>query len=287
MATQKKMALGRGITALIPDSEPVPINTGIQMIDINRIEPNKRQPRKKFDDEALGELAESIKLFGILQPLLVKEEDGFYSVIAGERRWRAARLAKLKEVPAIVKNYTDLETLQIALIENIQRQDLNPIEEAECFKKLIDEFFFSQEDIAQKVGRSRTYVTYAVGLLNLDSRIQEFIMDGKITPSHARVISQLEDPEKQVSCAESIIEKELSAREAERMILAYKNSPSEKEKPAKKAPEPDFLRIEEELKNLFGTKVVIHDGRKKGKIEIEYYSKDELDRLLLLFKNAR
>lgn len=287
-----KKGLGKGLDALItqghtpelPDSTTV--MSGIIEIDINKVEPNRQQPRKYFEEESLAELAVSIEQYGIIQPLIVKEENnGLYSIIAGERRWRAARIAKMAAVPVIIKDYTPMETLQIALIENIQRQDLNPIEEALCYKRLTDEFFFKQEDIAQKVGKSRNSISYAMSLLNLDMRVQNFIIEQKLAPSHARALLTIKDDDDQFHFAEKAIDDDLSLRDLERLVKEYLSTPvEEEERPAVKKQSVAYAKVENDLQHILGTKVIIRDGKNKGKIEIEYYSPDELDRLLGMFK---
>lgn len=301
---QQKKGLGKGLGALLNNieeksekdekKEKNEKKSGIINIDINKIEPNAGQPRKYFDDESLEGLAESIKSFGIIQPLIVKDEGEYYSIIAGERRWRAARLAKLKEIPVIIKEYNEVETLQIALIENIQRQDLNPIEEAYCYKKLSDEYFFSQEDIANKVGKSRSVISNALVLLNLDSKVQNFIVECKISASHGRALLSIKNPEKQFQLAEQIIEDQMSLRELENEINFFneylekiKLKEYEKEKidiKKENIEKISYKKIESDLQTIFGTKVAIKPGKKKSKIEIEYFSPDELDRLLGIIK---
>ncbi len=274
----QKKGLGKGINALFTEKEPEAM-VGVQEIDINKIEPNKQQPRKYFDQEALRSLADSIKEFGIIQPLILKVESEGYSIIAGERRWRAARIAGLRTVPCLVKEYTEVETLQLALIENLQREDLNPIEEARCYKRLADDYFFSQDLIAEKVGRSRNAISRSISLLALDPRVQIFLIEGKLSSTHGTLLLTIEDLDKQYEWAERIIEEELSSREAERRIKAEQLPKSEKP-----LPNNTYSGVEDELKHIFGTKVMIRSGKKKGKIEIEYYSEDELDRLLGMFK---
>ena len=258
-------------------------------IDIRKIEPNRNQPRQYFDDAALEELADSIRTYGVIQPLILKDMGGYYSIIAGERRFRAARLANLESVPAIVKDYTELEILQLALIENIQRQDLTPIEEAICYKRLMDDFFFSQEDIAAKIGKNRSAISNAVRLLELDSRVQEMVAFGQLTISHARVLMAIKDGDTQLAVAEQVIKEDLSVRATENLAIAalkeQKESPEKFSAPVQSQEiKAAFRQAEEELKELFGAKVSILQGKKKGKIEIEYYSPEELDRLLGLFK---
>ena len=300
-----RKGLGRGLGALLssPETEEnQPQETaqqsssapgGSKYIDIRKIEPNKDQPRQYFDEAALEELADSIRTYGIIQPLILMDCGDYYSIIAGERRFRAARLANLDSVPAIIKEYTELESLQIALIENIQREDLTPIEEALCYKRLMDDFFFSQEDIAGKVGKSRVAISSAVRLLDLDSRVQDLISFGQLTVSHSKALLTVDDSDKQAAIAAQIAEEGLSVRTAEGLIAAKLNEPdvpdipeSEEEQPAPKSADvrAAFRKAEDELKSILGARVNIMQGKKKGKIEIEYYSPEELDRLLGYFK---
>ncbi len=289
-----KKGLGKGINALISsapvinkfDTESDGKKTGVIEIDINKIEPNFNQPRKYFDHESLEELAESLKIHGIIQPLLVKDEGDFYSLIAGERRWRAARIAKLTTVPVIIKEYNEIETIEVALIENIQREDLNPIEEAECYQRLIDDFFFTQEDIAKKIGKNRSTISNFLSLLELDSRVKNFIKEGKISSAHGKVLLKIEDPEMQFNFCENFIENKFSVRQAEE----YLNDVFEEKKIDKtktKNTKPLIYKpLEKDLKEIFGTKVNIRNGKKKGKIEIEYYSDEELDRIINIMKST-
>lgn len=307
-----KKGLGKGLGALLdletdePGLQPAAAETspaqttqtdavskgGVLNVDIRKIEPNRQQPRQYFDEESLKELAESIKSFGVIQPLIVKDCGSHYAIIAGERRFRAARMAKLTELPVIIKDYSEMETLQIALIENIQRQDLTPIEEAACYKRLIEDFFFSPEDIAEKIGKSKYAVTSAVHLLELDARVQQLVAEGRLTASHARVLLTVKDGDLQYECAQKAAEEGLSVRGTETAIAAAQKAAAASHK-QKKTEEPSlealtaFRHAEDELKTLFGAKVNIHHGKKKGKIEIEYYSQDELDRLLCLFKTLQ
>jgi len=286
MSTKK--ALGRGLNALISaHDEPVEEQlSGVVEINVNKIEPNRQQPRKYFDQEALEELAASIEEYGVIQPIIVKNEGSYYSIIAGERRWRAARVAKLEKVPAIIKDYNDLQVLQIALIENIQRADLNPIEEAMCFKRLIEEYFFKQEDIGEKIGRSRQYISNMLNLLQLDPRVQNFIIEGKLTAYHGRILLMAKNNnELQYEMADKIIEEGLSARAAEQIIKNKLENNKQVKKESVELPKIDYSRIEEDLKTIFGTKVQIRDGKdNRGKIEIDFYSQEDLDRLLGLIR---
>ena len=280
-----KKGLGKGLGALISPMETASDENqaGTVEIDILKIEPGIQQPRKYFDEKSLRELAESMKQYGIIQPIIVKkEEGGFYSIIAGERRYRAARMAKLDTIPAIVKDYNESERLQIALIENIQRQDLNPIEEALCFKRLAEDYFFTQEDIAEKIGKSRSAISNALSLLNLDLRVQDYLIDGRIATSHARMLLFVKDGDKQLELAERIVNEDLRLSELEKII---KREEQENKAPPKQEDKPrKYGYLEEDLKNILGTKVNIIDGKNKGRIEIEYYSEGDLDRLLGMFK---
>jgi len=300
-----KKGLGKGLDAFF-NTEPDDANsqgeagqhtaaeaaTGdVIQVDINKIEPNREQPRKTFEEQPLIELADSITQFGVLQPLIVKKEDGYYSIIAGERRWRAARMAKLAKLPVIIRDYTKIETLEVALIENIQRADLNPIEEALSYKRLIEEYHLKQEEIAKKVGKNRSTITNALRLLNLDPRVQNFIVEMKLSMGHARALLAIAQGEAQFELAEKVIEEGLSVREVEglvRDLLNPTNTEAAKKEAAdvqKKAyPHSTYVTIEKDLKSIFGTNVNIREGKNKGKIEIEYYNPQELDRLLILMR---
>ena len=293
-----KSGLGRGLGALIERTEAGSIeaeapetktNSGVLMVDITKVEPSPLQPRQYFDEDSLRELAESMKEFGIVQPLLVKDEGEFYSIIAGERRYRAARIAKLDTVPVLVKEYTEMETLQVALIENIQRQDLTSIEEAVCYKRLMDDFFFSADEIAENLGRNKHAVISSLHLLELSQGARQFAAEGKLTASHAKALLSVEDEEMQVEVARRIAEAGLSVRETESVIgsmlkQAAKKAAAESEQ----APDPNiteaFKKVENELLNILGSKVAIVPGKKKGRIEIEYYGNEDLERLLEIFR---
>lgn len=285
-----KKGLGKGLGALIASEEKIETldnNPGIIEIDINKIEPGKNQPRRNFNQELLEELAQSIKEFGIIQPIIVNKENDFYTIIAGERRYRAARLLKLKTVPAIVKDYDEMETLQIALIENIQREDLNPIEEALCYQKLTEYFFFKKEDIAKKVGKNRNTIGNIMSLLSLDPRVQTFIEEGRLLLGQARKLLEIKDNDLQFELADKIIDNELSIKDTEKLIAAYLKQKDDNivEESDEKKSINNYNNIENILKDILGTKVNIKNGNKKGKIEIEYYSEEELDRLICMFKN--
>ena len=282
--------LGKGLDALIPvdtikyNTEANDISEKEQetIVKITKIEPNREQPRKDFNEEALQELADSIKQFGLLQPILVQDRKTYYEIIAGERRWRAAKLAGLKEVPVIIRDYTEQEIVEISLIENIQREDLNPIEEALAYKRLLTEFDLKQEEVAERVSKSRTAVTNSMRLLKLCDEVQQMIIDDKISTGHARALITIEDPEHQYEIAQKIFNDKLSVRDVEKLVKNL-NKP---EKPKKKETEDSSLNIiyqdvEERLKQALGTKVSIDSkGNGTGKIEIEFYTHDDLDRII-------
>ena len=257
------------------------------MMDIHKIEPNREQPRKMFDEDALAELADSIHQYGVLQPLLVQKKEDYYAIVAGERRWRAARLAGLKEVPVIIKEMTRQEGMEIALIENIQRQDLNPIEEARAYQMLIQEFGLKHEDLAERVSKSRTAITNSMRLLKLDDSILEMVIRGDLTQGHARTLLSLEDKDLQLQAAQTIIDKNLSVRETEKLVKNLLEPPVKKEKP-ELAGQAIYRDIEKKLKNQLGTKVAINrKDENQGRIEISYYSVDELERILELLDKAQ
>ena len=256
---------------------------------ITEVEPNREQPRKNFDEDALLELAESIKQFGVLQPLLVQKKDDYYEIIAGERRWRAAKLAGLKEVPVIIKDFSDQEVVEIALIENIQREDLNAIEEAVAYKRLMEEFHLKQDEIAERVSKSRTAVTNAMRLLKLDERVQDMLIQDMISPGHARTLLGIEDKDQQYNLAMRIFDEKLSVRDTEKIVKdLQKPKKEEKKKEADPQMEVIYQQLEERIKSIVGTKVAIqHKNKNKGKIEIEYYSQAELERLIDLFESIK
>ena len=290
----KKKGLGKGLDSLIPDNksmksvtsektveskEDAAAKSGVQVMKINEVGPNRDQPRKNFDEDALLELSDSIKQFGVLQPLLVRKRKDYYEIIAGERRWRAAKLAGVKEVPVIEKEYTDQEILEIGLIENIQRENLNPIEEAIAYKRLLEEFNLKQDEVAERVSKSRTAVTNSMRLLKLSDKVQQMIIDDMISTGHARALLAIDDPELQYTLANKIFDEKLSVRETEKLVKEIKNP----KKPKEKKPVANsfiYQDLEEKMKSVFGTKVSIASkGKGKGKIEIEYYSDDELEHL--------
>lgn len=287
-----KHALGKGLDSLIANkvgtaplaenkkSEEKPAEVKVK---ISKVEPNREQPRKNFDEDALLELAESIKQFGVLQPLLVQDRKDYYEIIAGERRWRAAKIAGLKEVPVIIKKLTEQEMVEISLIENIQRENLNPIEEALAYKRLLNEFNLKQDEVAERVSKSRTAVTNSMRLLKLNEKVQQMVIDDMLTTGHARALLGIEDQEKQYVIAQQIFDEKLSVRETEKLV---KKIQKEKDLPEKKKEELDekvalaYHDVEEKMKLILGTKVNIRaKDDKKGKIEIEYYSMDEFNRI--------
>lgn len=307
----KRTGLGRGLDALIPEktTEDKPKTSKIEkgketqkikktepasdnskkaelMVKISKVEPNLNQPRKQFDEDSLLELAESIKQYGVLQPLLVSDKKDYYEIIAGERRWRAAKIAGLKEIPVLVREFSEQEIVEISLIENIQREDLNPIEEAKAYKRLIDEFHLKQDEIAERVSKSRTAVTNSMRLLKLDERVQQMLIDEMISPGHARALLGISDGETQSSVAMKIFDEKLSVRETEKLVKKLLEPPK-KEKPVKNSAEDAIYEsLEERMKGIIGTRVFIHRKKNdKGKIEIEYYSKEELDRIIDLFES--
>ena len=262
--------------------------SGIRVLRLSQVDPNRSQPRQNFEDEALEELAESIRQFGVLQPILVQKKGSRYEIIAGERRWRASRKAGLKEIPAIVKEYSDQETLELSLIENIQRQDLNPIEEAKAFRRLLDEFGLRQEDLAVRVSKSRTAITNAVRLLKLDERVQDLLIQDQISMGHARALLPVEIPDEQFLLAQQIADKHLSVREVEKLVKTrLAGKASKKAKDGKKAVDKDpalelaYRTIEEQLKQSLGTRAVIRGGGDgTGRIEIAFYSNEDLEKIV-------
>lgn len=287
----KKKGLGKGLDSLIPENKSVKVSVktdqmqeeeknGEQMMKINMVEPNREQPRKHFEEDALLELADSIKQFGVLQPLLVRKRKDYYEIIAGERRWRAAKIAGVKEIPVIVKEYTEQEVVEISLIENIQRENLNPIEEAMAFKKLLTEFNLKQDEVAERVSKSRTAVTNSMRLLKLNEKVQQMIIDDMISTGHARALLAIDDQEQQYILATKIFDEKLSVRETEKLIKSLKSPKKNVKK--EKTVENAFVYedLAEKMKQALGTKVnVLSKGNGKGKIEIEYYSDNELERV--------
>ena len=282
----KKFALGKGLGALIPDDDLLETENSnsesILKIDINLIKPNEGQPRKYFDEQKIYELSQSIKDHGIIQPLILKKDGERYIIIAGERRWRAAKLAGINEVPAILMDLSNRDVMEISLIENIQRQDLNPIEEAKAFHKLIKEFKLTHEELSLRIGKSRAAITNTMRLMNLDERVQQYIIEGIISEGHGRVILGIEDKDIQYNIAQKVIDEGLSVRALEKLIKSLQNE--EKTKKEKEEVNPYYKDITEKLEGLFGTKVIINSKKNKGKIEIEYYSEDDLQRIIDIMK---
>lgn len=300
MAAKASRGLGKGLDSLIPMSEST--NTVFEkkavdkednkasetIVKITQIEPNREQPRKNFDEDALQELADSIKQFGLLQPILVQDRKSHYEIIAGERRWRAAKLAGLKEVPVIIRDYTNQEIVEISLIENIQREDLNPIEEAQAYKRLLTEFNLKQDEVAERVSKSRTAVTNSMRLLKLCDEVQQMIIDDMLSTGHARALISIEDPEEQYTIAQKIFDEKLSVRDVEKLVKNL-NKPEKPKKEIKEDKSLDIIYqdIEEKLKQSLGTKVEISaKGNGAGKLEIEFYNHDDLDRIIELLSRS-
>lgn len=301
MATKNsKKGLGKGLDSLIPtiDAEELSIkpakknnniekSDGVFTVKINSVEPNRNQPRKTFNEDALTELSESIKQYGIIQPIVVQKKNDYYEIIAGERRWRAAKQAGLKEVPVIIKDYSEQETVEIALIENIQREELNPIEEALAYKRLLTEYNLKQDQVAERVSKSRTAVTNSMRLLKLTDEVQQMVIEDLISSGHARALLPIEDNDLQIQLATRIMDEKLSVRETEKLVKSILNKKPEKKK---EKVENAFVyeEIEDKIKEIVGTKVKVnHKPNGKGKIEIEYYSDKELERLLDLFMSTQ
>lgn len=278
-----KKGLGKGLGALI-SNEATEDESGVVELRINEVEPNAGQPRKHFDDEKLVQLAESIKQHGIIQPIIVRKDDSRYTIIAGERRWRAAKLAGLSKVPVLVKEFTNKQVMEVALIENLQREDLNPIEEADAFLHLMNEFNMTQEQIAETIGRSRPAIANSLRLLGLSDDVKKLVVSGDLSSGHARTLVVIQEPEVQLKAAVYIIDNKLSVRETEAYIKRLLQNKTVKKKPVEN---PDFKVVEDKLKNILGTKVKLQANNNKGKITIEYYSNDELDRLLEFFYRSR
>lgn len=302
MATKKKGlgSKGLGIEALInnkmEDFKEVSMRQQavetVNELDIDLIEPNRKQPRKYFDPTALEELAESLKTYGMIQPIVVKKNEDFYELIAGERRWRAAKIAGLQKIPVIIKAWEESEAFEASLVENLQREDLNPIEEAESYQRLQEEFQLSQEKIAERVGKSRSAIANSLRLLQLDPRVRNFVTENKLSGGHARTLLGISDAELQFELAEHVIEEGLSVRALEALVKKeqQKLEKQEKEEQSPLPSEPEnndsvfYQEIEEDLKSIFATKVKLTRKKNKGRIEIEYYSKDDLERLLTMIK---
>lgn len=301
MAVPKNRGLGRGLEELFSaveinardisskgeanrDEEGNEINkNSILYLNINDIKPNANQPRKRFDDEKIDELATSIEAYGVIQPIVIRAAEVGYEIVAGERRWRAARKAELKKVPCILKELTEEENMVISIIENMQREDLNPIEEAEALQQMIGRFGLSQEQVSKSVGKSRPYITNSLRLLKLPRKVREYVVDNKLTNGHARAIAGIAEEGLQIYVADKAVEEGLSVREVEALANNV-GEPKTKKQSEKRAKSPDVLKVEEELKEALGTKVSLKNLGNKGKIEIEYYNREELERLIDLFR---
>lgn len=312
--TVRKGGLGRGLDAMISETavkpktavtkkaavrttkvtkkdteEKVKEEGSVLIVKMTQIEPNRSQPRKQFDEDALLELSESIKQFGVLQPLLVQKKGDYYEIIAGERRWRASKLAGLKEIPVIVKDFSEQETVEISLIENIQRENLNPIEEAAAYKRLMEEFHLKQDVIAERVSKSRTAVTNSMRLLKLDERVQQMLVDEMLTTGHARALLAIENKDEQHAAAVKVFDEKLNVRETEKLVKLLLNPAEPKpEKEKNSAEDLVYEQLEEKIKGIIGSKVAIRrKNRDKGKIEIEYYSQEELERIVELLETVK
>jgi len=292
-----KKGLGKGLNALITYDEvaalkAVAADEEIYEVDITKVMPNPGQPRKHFDESQIEELAASIKEFGIVQPLIVKKNNENYMIVAGERRWRAAQIAGLSRIPVVVREYSDMQMLEIALIENIQREDLNPIEEANCYKRLNEVFSLTHEDISGKVGKSRSHISNSIRLLRLDSRIQAYIVTGDLTVGHAKAILPIENKEIQLYFARKMVEEQLNVREAEEFVRKYggTSGAAEARMPEKKEADKKYNHFQTELRGILSTRVNIRDNRTGnggGKIEINYFSEEDLGRIIGLIKSSR
>lgn len=308
-APKKSRGLGKGLDALFGDAE-VSIRTesvqetkspakaekaaeqkkndaaqagGIAYIDINDIKPNSNQPRKTFDEEKLQELAASIEEHGLIQPVVLRKVKRGYEIVAGERRWRAARIIGIREIPCIVKELSDEENMLLAIIENMQREDLNPIEEAEGISQMIDTYGLTQEQVSRSVGKSRPYIANSLRLLTLAAPVRRYVSEGELSAGHARALAVIKDEEKQISLAEAAVKQGLSVRQIEKLAQEIKTGRTKK-KANTAAKSPDVRRVEEDLKEVLGTKVNLNQKGKKGKIEIEFYSREDLERLIELLK---
>lgn len=301
MAAKPSRGLGKGLESLIPNAvgearkkETISQGAGNNseekgtetILKITMVEPNRKQPRKNFDEDSLQELCDSIKQVGLIQPILVQDRKDHYEIIAGERRWRAAKMAGLKEIPVIIRNYTDQEIMEISLIENIQREDLNPIEEAQAYKRLLTEFNLKQDEVAERVSKSRAAVTNSIRLLKLTDKVQQMVIDDMITTGHARALLAVEDPEAQYLLAQQIFDQKLSVRDVEKLVKKMNVPEKEKKKTEDKTLQVIYQDIEDKLKQRLSTKVTVSSkGEGSGKIEIEFYNHEDLDRLLEMIGN--
>ena len=301
MAARPSRGLGKGLDSLIPDAvseakakkgtakeEILPEDKGTQetMVKITMVEPNRKQPRKNFDEDSLQELSDSIRQVGLIQPILVQDRKDHYEIIAGERRWRASKMAGLKEIPVIIRDYTEQEIMEISLIENIQREDLNPIEEAQAYKRLLTEFNLKQDEVAERVAKSRAAVTNSIRLLKLCDKVQQMVIDDMISTGHARALLAVEDPEEQYVLAQQIFDQKLSVREVEKLVKNLHKPEKQKLKKDNQTIQVIYQDIEEKLKQKLSTKVIVTPkGEGSGKIEIEFYNHEDLDRLLDILGN--
>lgn len=301
MAVRSSRGLGKGLESLIPNAvgeakkkEAISQDSGKSseekgsetILKITMVEPNRKQPRKNFDEDSLQELCDSIKQVGLIQPILVQDRKDHYEIIAGERRWRAAKMAGLKEIPVIIRDYSDQEIMEISLIENIQREDLNPIEEAQAYKRLLTEFHLKQDEVAERVSKSRAAVTNSIRLLKLTDKVQQMVIDDMITTGHARALLAVEDPEAQYILAQQIFDQKLSVRDVEKLVKKLNAPEKEKNKTEDKTLQVIYQDIEDRLKQRLSTKVKVSSkGEGSGKIEIEFYNHEDLDRLLEMMGN--
>ncbi|AKL97364.1 stage 0 sporulation protein J [Clostridium aceticum] len=288
----KRKGLGKGLQALIPQIDTIQLveesvqENKVQTISINSIYPNKNQPRKEFNEEALKELAESIERYGLIQPIVVTEREEGFMIIAGERRWRATRIAGLKEIPCIIKKYSEQQLMEVAIIENIQREDLNIIDEGKAYKYLIDKYQVTQDQLAEAVGKSRPYIANILRLLQLDPRIIDMIKEGKLTGGHGRALLSIQDSEKQYEIALKVEAENFNVRQVEELVRAIVEPNKKNKESASKKKDVVLFEIEENLKSFFGTRVTIVNGKKKGKIEIEYYNEEDLERIISLLETS-
>lgn len=292
MATKNvKRGLGKGLDSLIPaktgskekESKIIEkhIEGQVEIVNINKVEPNRNQPRKTFDEDALLELADSIKQYGIVNPLIVTDKKDHFEIVGGERRWRAAKKAGLKEVPVIIKDLDEREIAEISIIDNTQREDINPIEEALAYKKLIDDFEYTQDQVAEKVSKSRVYITNSLRLLKLCDRVREMVIEGQITTGHARALISVENPEEQIELAQKVFDEKLSVRETEKLVKNLGKTSSKKQPKNKASIEAVYAEVSEKCKQALGTKVEISSkGDGVGKIEIEFYNNDDLEKII-------
>ena len=288
MAAKEKKGLGTGLAALFADADILQDDAPLKVLPIGKIEPRADQPRKVFDEESLAELAESVSRYGLIQPITVRALDnGYYQIVAGERRWRACRMAGLDEIPVRIVEADDVRTAQIALVENLQREDLNPIEEAEGFRRLIEEFSMTQEEAAKSVGRSRPAIANSLRLLSLSPKVLGLVSDGALSAGHARALLPISDPELQAAAAESVIKKSLSVRKTEQLAAALAKTAPEEEAPSRELKIDYAAEVSRELTEALGRKVTLKEGRTGGKIELQYYGGDDREALIQLLYNLK